>query len=113
MERDNGSSMEFLVTIQNNLPMTMLPEERTKLFADESARASELALNGSIQRLWRIAGRRQNVGIWCASSADELHEMLTSLPMFPFLDITVTPLALHPSDPGIRPRGLRSRSGDS
>jgi muconolactone D-isomerase len=28
---------------------------------------------------------------------DELHTLLSSLPLFPFMDITVTPLARHPS----------------
>ena len=28
---------------------------------------------------------------------DELHDLLSGLPLFPFMDITVTPLATHPS----------------
>ena len=30
-------------------------------------------------------------------SVDRLHELLSTLPLFPFLDIRVTPLATHPS----------------
>jgi muconolactone D-isomerase len=26
-----------------------------------------------------------------------LHELLTSLPLFPYMDVEVTPLAVHPS----------------
>ena len=30
-------------------------------------------------------------------SVDELHELLSGLPLFPYLDIRVTPLARHPN----------------
>ena len=32
-----------------------------------------------------------------SSSVDELHELLSGLPLFPYLDIRVTPLARHPN----------------
>jgi muconolactone D-isomerase len=91
---------EFLVAIVNNLPADIAPDRRSALVAAEAERASELSAQGTIVRLWRVAGRRQNVGIWAAPSADALHRALESLPMFPYLEITVTPLAKHPSDPG-------------
>ena len=59
----------------------------------------ELAANGVIVRLWRIPGRRQNVGLWRATTAGALHAALESLPTYPYLDITVPALASHPSDP--------------
>jgi len=31
-------------------------------------------------------------------SHDELHRILSALPLFPYMDIHVTPLAVHPSD---------------
>ncbi len=31
------------------------------------------------------------------ADADELHNILSSLPLFPYMDIRVTPLARHPS----------------
>lgn len=31
-------------------------------------------------------------------SNDALHELLAGLPLFPYMDIAVTPLAVHPSD---------------
>jgi muconolactone D-isomerase len=44
------------------------------------------------------------VSIIDVESADELHALLSGLPLFPYLDITVTPLAAHPSaiDPAER-----------
>jgi muconolactone D-isomerase len=99
MNEDQSSSHEFLVSISNNLPADTPADERRSLVQKESARAMELAANGVIVRLWRIPGRRQNVGLWRASNASALHVALESLPMYPYLDITVTALASHPSDP--------------
>ena len=90
---------EFLVSIVNNLPADTPPDVRDSLITSEAERARSLADDGVILRLWRIPGRRQNVGLWSAANADELHNAIASLPMYPFLDVTVTPLAAHPSDP--------------
>ncbi len=30
-------------------------------------------------------------------SVDELHQVLSGLPLFPYLDVRVTPLARHPN----------------
>ena len=75
------------------------PDELARLTADERARASELAGEGRIRRMWRIPGRRANWGLWEAPDATALHEALGSLPLFPWLSIDVHPLAAHPSDP--------------
>jgi muconolactone D-isomerase len=44
-----------------------------------------------------VAGRYANVSVLDVSSVDELHELLSGLPLFPYLDIRVTPLARHPN----------------
>jgi muconolactone D-isomerase len=44
-----------------------------------------------------VAGRYANVSILEVDSTDELHELLSGLPLFPYLDIRVTPLARHPN----------------
>jgi muconolactone delta-isomerase len=76
-------------------------DEEKKLLALESHRAAELAAAKVLRRLWRIPGRRANWGIWFADSVDELHAALSSLPLFPFMTITVHPLAKHPNDPNL------------
>lgn len=92
---------QYLVRIRNNWPVDGDPARKAELGAAESARAAELAESGILLRLWRIAGRRENVGLWAAESNDELHAALSSLPYFPWLDIDVTPLASHQNDPGL------------
>jgi muconolactone D-isomerase len=93
---------DFLVYIRNNWPVDGDPARKAELGKAEGARAAELAEAGILKRLWRVTGRRENVGIWSAASADELHAALSSLPYFPWLDIEVTPLASHSNDPGLK-----------
>ncbi|CAN5716940.1 muconolactone Delta-isomerase family protein [soil metagenome] len=92
--------MEFLVHIEIRWPADGDAEQLERVTAAERRRAAELTKDGLIQRLWRVPGRRANYGLWSAADADALHGALSSLPMFPWLDIEVIPLATHPSDPG-------------
>lgn len=92
--------MDFLVQINVRLPPDTPPERREELVAAEAVRARELGAKGAIFRLWRMPGRWSNVGIWRAADATELHDAISSLPLYPWLDVEVTPLARHPNDPG-------------
>jgi muconolactone D-isomerase len=45
----------------------------------------------------------RNVGIWLAETEEELHErVLGTLPLRPWMSVSVTPLVSHPNDPGRR-----------
>lgn len=96
--------MEFLVRIEVRYPVDGDRDELGRLMAAERARAAELAAAGHLRRLWRVPGERANWGIWEAADATELHGVLGSLPLFPWMAITVHPLAQHPNDPE-RPGG--------
>jgi muconolactone D-isomerase len=87
--------MEFLVRIEFAFPPDLAAEARDRVLELERARGRELKAAGVIQRIWRIPGRRANVGIWQAEDATALHEAIASLPLFPWIDARVTPLALH------------------
>jgi muconolactone D-isomerase len=91
--------MEFLVRIEIAVPEELGDGRAQELSRRESERAGELAAAGVLLRLWRVPGRRANVGVWSAPDATELHAALTSLPLFPYMRIEVEPLARHPSDP--------------
>jgi len=91
--------MEYLVHITIALPPGMPGDERQELYAAESVQAASLAKAGRLVRLWRIPGRTANWGLWQANDATELHDALTSLPLWPYMDIEVIPLARHPNDP--------------
>lgn len=87
--------MEFLVQIQVTLPPELSSTVRQDLMERERARGRELQSEGVIRRIWRIPGRTANVGIWEAADPTALHQALTSLPMFPYIDARVTALATH------------------
>lgn len=91
---------EYLVKIDVHWPPDSDVSLREKLIIAERERAAELVADGTIERLWRVPGRWANWGVWRAYDADELHNAIASLPFFPWLSVTVHPLAHHPSDPG-------------
>jgi muconolactone D-isomerase len=87
--------MEFLVQIEVSFPPEMPAEQLQDVVDREAVRGRELKENGTIVRIWRIPGRRANVGIWRGDTADDVHAALTSLPAFPWIDARVTALAAH------------------
>ena len=91
--------MEFLVEMDVRWPPDGDQADKERLVAAEGRRAGELAAEGTLLRLWRVPGRWANVGLWRAEDATALHAALSSLPLFPWLDVQVRPLAKHPSDP--------------
>jgi muconolactone D-isomerase len=92
--------MEFLLHIEVTWPPDGDPEEKDRRIKAEGVRARELAAQGTIKRIWRIPGQWANWGLWEAPDATAIHEAVTSLPMWPYLEVEVFPLAAHPNDPG-------------
>ena len=90
--------MEFLVRAENRLPPETPEEERSRLKKGERARADELRAAGNLKRLWRVPGRNATIGLYDCADGTELHDVLSSLPMFPWMDITVEPVATHPQE---------------
>ena len=90
--------MEFLVRAENRLPLDTPEEERDRLRKAERERAGELREAGILERLWRVPGRNAWVGLFEVPDATALHDALTSLPLFPWLDVTVEPVATHPQE---------------
>lgn len=91
--------MEFLVNIRFNWPDSIDEEVRQRLRKEEVAMAAELAKKGNLVRMWRVIGRRENWGLWRAKDGTEMHAILSSLPIWPYMDIQVIPLAKHAVDP--------------
>lgn len=90
--------MEFLVQTEVT-GLQAGSEAETALRQKEAIRARELAASGTLIRIWRVPGRRESWGIWSAETTDQLHDALTSLPLFPYMNVTVHLLASHPNDP--------------
>jgi muconolactone D-isomerase len=78
----------------------MSVEYKQRVSREEVARAGELTKLGHLVRMWRVPCRFENWGIWRAKNATELHEIITSLPAYPWMiNIDVHPLAKHAVDP--------------
>ena len=67
------------------------------LVAEEKARAQELQQSGKWRHLWRVVGQYKNTSIFDVENAEELHAILTGLPLFPYMQIKVIALCRHPS----------------
>jgi muconolactone D-isomerase len=89
--------MLYHVTMDVRPPSDLDPARFDALKAEEKARAQDLQRAGKWRHLWRVAGRYSNVSIFDVADHDELHAILSGLPLFPFMTIAVTPLARHPS----------------
>lgn len=89
--------MLFLVHMQVNIPDTIPAERADRLKADEKALAQQLQQSGKWRHLWRVVGQYANYSVFDVESNDEMHQLLMSLPLYPFMQIEVTPLAQHPS----------------
>ena len=88
----------FHVRMVVSLPADLDPDARADLLAREKAYSQDLQRAGRWPHLWRVVGEYANVSVFDVAGNDELHELLSGLPLFPYMDLTVTPLATHPSD---------------
>ena len=89
--------MLFQVQMDVRLPHDMPAERAEALKKTERERAQALQRSGTWRHLWRVAGRYANVSIFDVKSTDELHQLLSTLPLFPYMQIEVTALCRHPS----------------
>ncbi|MCG2622023.1 muconolactone Delta-isomerase [Arthrobacter sp. I2-34] len=90
--------MIYLVRMDVNLPADMPAEEAGRIKAVEKEYSQTLQRQGKWAGIWRVVGEYANYSIFDVDSNDELHEILSGLPLFPYMDIEVIPLAKHPSD---------------
>lgn len=89
--------MLFQVTMVVNKPHDVDPDLFEELKATEKAQSQELQQQGIWRHLWRHAGLYANTSIFDVESNAHLHEILLNLPLYPFMEITITPLCRHPS----------------
>jgi muconolactone D-isomerase len=89
--------MLFLVRMDVDIPRDIAPQVADDIKAREKAYSQELQRSGKWGHLYRVVGEYANYSIFDVESNDELHALLSGLPLFPFMKIKVTPLAKHPS----------------
>jgi muconolactone D-isomerase len=88
--------MLFHVVITVRIPHGEDPDKIKRLGALEHERAAELQRQGKWLHLWRVVGKWANISIFKVDSPAELHELLESLPLHPYMETEVTALCRHP-----------------
>ena len=88
--------MLFFVSMDVSLPASMSADEATALKLKEREFSQQLQRDGKWKHLWRVVGQYSNVSIFDVTSPDELHTILSSLPLFPYIKMNVVALCAHP-----------------
>jgi muconolactone delta-isomerase len=87
--------MEFLVTLRQDWAALRQRPDLDELVRREREVGRALIAEGALRLIWRLPGERANIGIWSAPDATALHARLSGLPLWPWLDAHVVPLATH------------------
>jgi muconolactone D-isomerase len=94
--------MEFLVEFDIHIPEGTPGSAVEERFKAEASAAAELVDQGHLVRLWKMpvaTGETRTVGLYRADSGAQLDGLLTALPLYQWMQVTVTPLEPHPNDP--------------
>lgn len=94
--------MEFLVDMVTTVPDGMSEEAIADVRAREAENSRRLAAEGILVRLWRpplAPGEWRSWGLFRAGDADQLEQILATMPLRVWRRDTVTPLTPHPNDP--------------
>tara|TARA_R110002073_G_scaffold91605_1_gene215450 strand:+ start:388 stop:660 length:273 start_codon:yes stop_codon:yes gene_type:complete len=79
------------------LPTDMNADQVNELKQAEKALSHKLQEQGKWRHIWRLAGEYSNFSIFDVESNEELHDIMMSLPLYPYMKVEVTPLLRHPS----------------
>jgi muconolactone delta-isomerase len=95
--------MEYLVTMTTHVPDGTPQQAVEDIRAREAVHTRDLATEGHLLRLWRPPlqpGEWRTLGLFAASDAGQLQQILASMPLKIWRTDHMTPLAPHPNDPG-------------
>jgi muconolactone D-isomerase len=99
--------MEYLTDMVTKVPEGTSSTKVDELRSAEAVRASELAKGCHLVRLWRPPlgpDEWRSIGLFRATDEVELREILASLPLHIWMQVTITPLNPHSNDPEYRAR---------
>lgn len=89
--------MLFKVEMTVNIPKDLPLDEVEAIKLKEKTYSQELQKSGIWVHLWRVVGQYSNVSVFDVRDNAHLHEILTGLPLYPFMTMEVTALCQHPS----------------
>ena len=96
-----GEGSEFLTTFTVTVPAGTPRADVDAGWAREAASAREQAGQGHLLRLWGLPGSGRALGLWRGRDSAEVQALGDSLPLarLTWMNVDVTPLTPHPSDP--------------
>ncbi|WP_413998596.1 muconolactone Delta-isomerase family protein [Flavobacterium sp. W1B] len=89
--------MLYLVEMDVHIPESWNEEKLQDYITREKACSQGHQKSGKWVYLWRVAGQYSNVSVLDVESPDELHKIISSLPLFPYMTINVKSLCKHPN----------------
>ena len=99
-------TMDFLVEFKVDVPAGTPETEVEDRERAEAVAATKLADEGHLLRVWKrplATGETRVLGLYRAESEAELDGLLSALPLYAWMTVTVTALERHPNDPGAAP----------
>jgi muconolactone D-isomerase len=94
--------VEFLVEFEVDVPAGTPETEVKDREREEALAATKLADEGHLLRVWKrpLSTRETTaLGLYRAESEPELERLLSALPLYEWMTVTVTRLEPHPNDP--------------
>ena len=89
--------MLFKVEMTVSIPSHLEQDKVADIVEREKKYAQALQQQGKWRHLWRVCGQYANVSIFDVEDNTELHQILSGLPLFPYMQINVVALCRHPS----------------
>jgi muconolactone delta-isomerase len=94
--------LEFLVEFEVHTPEEAPAKEVEVRNRAEAAAAARLVDEGHLVRLWKLTaapGETKALGLYRADTKAQLDGLLRALPLYDWMQVTVTALEPHPNDP--------------
>ncbi|MDO5655972.1 MAG: muconolactone Delta-isomerase family protein [Flavobacteriaceae bacterium] len=89
--------MVYVIEMDVKIPETWSEEKLQDYITREKETSQKWQKSGKWKYLWRVAGKYSNISVIEAESPDELHQIISSLPLFPYMNIKVTSVCKHPN----------------
>lgn len=89
--------MLYLAEMEVHIPESWSEEKIADYIARERETSQKWQKSGKWVYLWRVAGQYSNVSVIEAESPEEFHQIISSLPLFPYMTIKVKSLCKHPN----------------
>lgn len=90
-----------MVNVRTQFPGDWSLEQRQDARRRETEAAVALMQRRVLRRIFRLVGTNSNYGIWETDTPEDLDAALRTLPLFPYMTITVMPIIQHPVEEAV------------